>query len=67
VFTPILSLILLLVQTMHAFVLSSSGLERPAINIDMNLQPEKASSLIVSHWPVVLQHRNNTYQTDRSA
>jgi len=52
---------------MHAFVLSSSGLERPAINIDMNLQPEKASSLIVSHWPVVLQHRNNTYQTDRSA
>jgi len=52
VFTPILSLSLLLLQTMHAFVLSSSGLERPAINSDMNIQPEKASSLIVSQWPV---------------
>ena len=45
-FTPILSLKLLLLQTMHAFVLSSSGLERPVINIDMYMQLEKVSHLI---------------------
>lgn len=47
VFTPILSLSLLMLQTMHAFVFSSSGLERPAINTNMYMQLEEASSLNV--------------------
>lgn len=47
VFTPILSLSLLMLQTMHALVFSSSGLERPAINTNMYMQLEEASSLNV--------------------